>query len=989
MNGSSFPVPGVGQAPATRQRSTRRRASSSGSGLRRVARPRPISRRGVASVLAMVLLILFGSLGAAMAIVTQGNLRTASSHLRVIQAMGAAETGLAVARQRLEEAASRFVIERGHVDGRFGWKLWTGTLGVDDGRVLVLPPPSGHPESTEPEGIAEALANIHAADQNTIVVDGIDGPVIAPAPAGTDPTVYQMDGWVVTPAIALEDTSITGHASVAFQITYAPLVNGTDVRAIVTGFYFSADPLEHPLTRVVMQDFQMAKRVDYAILSPNRVMIGKNVVIEGDVGARYADVAQNFGYPLVVRPDFSGLDPDLDALLDEFYANLSEYDVDGDNRLRPEHPVESGGLPVIDPDNPVDTPFRDVTNDGYVDEMDIFINFYDANDDGRITLSPDLTAGTPAEGLDPEFVDDSGNPVDDQLARLIDSAHPDRNDNGVWGFVDVNNNGVWDPGSEPMNDVDEVKGVYPDHVLGYRDGFIDALDLYAKITGRVAFVVTEQDLAEAHPDYLDQIQGAIRFGDAPGPMVFTATDSDLPPISEDTFTGTQDAMIAAADGEPFDQQVADNLGISLGDLPTYEETGTDPDAPRYQRLDPDADEDGLPDNWQTAYFEKMPFNSPNFVDWYYRPVYENMTFHDVVIPEGTNALFVNCTFIGVTLIRTHGDNAHPLWTVYGSLAMDTGLGRPVLAQERIRYGDDPSEDQYPEMLPDTATPPEQMILMATEPLDKADVPADQVATIINYDDLPDPLIVDGRRITDTKTLSNNIRFHDCLIVGSLIATKPSEYTHPRNKVQFTGKTRFTSRHPDDPLDPALNPEPEDEQLIGLSSMMLPNYSVDVGSFNSPPEQDIRLHGAVIAGIIDIRGNMSIDGTLLLTFEPIFGQGPLQDHLGQALGNPALFNSTIGYFGPDDGDQESLDPASLPEIDGQRIVGWDLDGDGLADLGPDEPPTPEQLAAGATPVPFYGFGRTSIRYDPDLVLPDGLMLPVKVSALDETYVEGRP
>ena len=52
---------------------------------------RRLTRRGVVSVLAMMILVLFGSLSVAMAIASQGNLRTASTHLHVLRAMGASE----------------------------------------------------------------------------------------------------------------------------------------------------------------------------------------------------------------------------------------------------------------------------------------------------------------------------------------------------------------------------------------------------------------------------------------------------------------------------------------------------------------------------------------------------------------------------------------------------------------------------------------------------------------------------------------------------------------------------------------------------------------------------------------------------------------------------------------------------------------------------------------------------------------------------------
>jgi hypothetical protein len=186
--------------------------------------------------------------------------------------------------------------------------------------------------------------------------------------------------------------------------------------------------------------------------------------------------------------------------------------------------------------------------------------------------------------------------------------------------------------------------------------------------------------------------------------------------------------------------------------------------------------------------------------------------------------------------------------------------------------------------------------------------------------------------------------------------------------------------------------------IEKTSMMLPNYSVDIGSFNSPTDtytgsnapvgQNVNLSGTIVAGVLDARGNTTINGTLMLTYAPSAGEGPLRDLMGNPIGNPADFNSTLGYFGPEDGDAESLDPEELPVVNGQRIVGYDLDGDGIADLGPDSPPSEAEINNGATPVPFYGYGRIVLNWDPTRPMPDGIMLPLSVVPQPMSYREGR-
>lgn len=954
-----------------------------------------LSRRGVASVLAMMFLILFGSLVAAMAVSSTGNIRTANMHLHVMRAMSAAETGLALAEFRLKEATGRFVVAESDINAAMATALWAGDANAI-GTYEVLPPPSGHAENAQPAGIAQALVNIHAADSN-ILTGGeyIAEPAISGAPAGVDTGVYSEENWVYTPAIMLNGwDGENGNPPPSFQIRYAPLAGGEYVRVIVEGIVFDLQRNQQPIRRTITRDYRIIKRVDQAIIAHARIMIGKNVSVEGDLGARFDQVEFENGDPLIVRSDFYGLDPDLDHKLELFWEALALNDLDGDNRLRIGHPIEGQGIPAdddFDGDGTLDGAFVDATQDGYLDDMDIFIRHYDRDNDNRVTLSAALIDGTPAGDAmkTPEFVDPSGDPIDDDLALLIDGSRPDRNRNGIYGWADTNGDGRYDPVNEFPVDYDPVLDVFRDRELGWRDGYIDALDQYAKIAGGLRFRVNASDWENAQGPIGERLQGTIRPGADNAPLTFSSSDSDLPNISADSFADTENALMAAADGTAFWDQVSQQLGTSLAELATWELTDNPggSDAPYFSPVWADTNNDGRPDNHDWAYFEKSPYNSPSYSDLYWRPVFRNLVFRNVQIPMGLNALFEDCTFVGATYVRSHTTNTHPMWTEYGSNTIDAG-GRPTPKYPRYVYGDDPSETgaNAPDSLPDTAKPPAAYVLMTVpgnSPLDTGDVPMDEVASYgASYNLLPAPLIIGDDRVVDSKLYSNNIRFHDCLFVGSIVADTPQNYTQVRNKVQFTGATRFTTVHPDEPNNTYLNPDAGDMNDILSSSMMLPNYSVDIGSFNSPPEQDVRLQGAIIAGVLDARGNTEIVGTLLLTFSPIYGEFPLVDVFGNPIGNPAGFNASLGYFGPDDGDFESLNPYDLPIVDGVRIVGWDTNGDGLADVPYTEPAPP-----GGTPVPFNGFGKIRLRYDPNMRMPSGLMLPLKVVPVTGTYREG--
>lgn len=952
-------------------------------------------RRGVASVLAMMFLIMFGSLVAAMSIASTGNIRTAAMHLHVMRAQSAAETGLAIAEARIEEASNRFLISESDITPEMIEAAWTGDAGAL-GTHAVLPPRSGYSEGSPPSGIAEALVNHHNADVNILAGLGyIETAEIGAAPSGIDTGVYASSDWVYTPAVALagqeEDQPVPPPS---FQVRYAPLADRSGVRIIVDGIVFDYGRGGQPIRRTIMKDVRLAKSVNYAIISHARILVGKNVSIEGDVGARYDEVGFDQGDPVVTHSDFYGLDPVLDAKLDQLFATMAVYDVDQDNRLRTDHPIEGTNMPTdadYDGDGTLDGAYQDATGDGFVDEFDVFIRHYDKNGDGRVTLSAALIAGTPAELSTPEFVTSGGDPVDDDLALLLDTAKPDRNRNGVYGWDDADNDGRFDAGTETLLDYDPLVLSYPDQELGWRDGYIDAMDQYAKIAGTTIFKANASDWTSAQGDYRAKLVGPmVPTSENAPPLIFNADDNELPNIDAYSFVDTENDIIDAADGDPFWQQVADQLGTDTSTLEAWT-TAMNPGGagdPWFSAVWADANNDGRPDNYTEAYWERSPFNAPSFADIYYRPVFRNMVFRNVQIPRGLNGLFEDCTFVGATYVHSYTINTHPLWSEYGAMMIGPD-GYPTQKYDRYVYGDDGDEPDWdaPQVLPEAARPPEANVLMTLQtdtPLDKADVRESEQGTLVGvaYSDLPDPLVVGDERIVDTKALSNNVRFHDCLFVGSVVADTPTSYTQVRNKLQFTGATRFAQVHPDEPDNGYLNPDETDLDVLEKSSMMLPNYSVDLGSFNSPPEQDVRLKGAIIAGVLDARGNTEIEGSLLLTFDPEYGTAPLVDVFGAPLGNPAGFNASIGYFGEGEGDLESMNPEDLPLVGGVRIVGYDTDGDGLFDV-----PYTEAQPAGSTPVPFNGYGHIRIRYNEDLTLPSGLMLPLSTRQIAGSYQEG--
>lgn len=797
-------------------------------------------RRGVTSVLSMMFLVVFSSLAAAMAVVAQGNLRTADSAIKVSRAMSAAETGIIFASNRLKAESKRFVVTKGVVDADFAEKLWLGTYTGTDGEVTVLPP-TNYSTSTPPSGIIEAVRDAHLADLHSLVVEPGDSSL---------PAITTGTGTLRTRPIALADPT-TNPGEPYFRLKYELLENVPYVRVTSQG-------VDGDITRTLQLDFKLVKKIEFAVLSVNRIMIGKNVLVTGPLGSRFGlksgELDTPNGDPLVMRSDFYHLDPELDETLDTFFEQVVDYDVDGDARLRPGHPNESAGLEGI-------AELVDYDQDEYVDDFDLFLAFFDENSDRMVVYDSALAASAGYPSMSDEFTG-----IDPQLAHLIDTAMPDRDGDGV---VTVN----------------DVK-------LGYNDGILDGHDLYAKVRGRLAFAVSADAWNTANGEsYQNIVQGPVLPGIDVAPVTFEVSDDDMREITTDMFEDTQTWYATeSAAGQDFATQVA--TGVSNG--------GT------YTAVDP-----------ATTPWESVPYGAEGAYDFYQRPVYENMTFTNVRIPKGTNALFINCTFKGVTYLETEEDCGNYNWNYAGSI---NRIEDPV--DGTITY-----EPKFPGLTAD----------------------------------------LDGTPVPDTKYLSNNVRFHNCRILGSIAGDKPNEYTHWRNKVQFTGsETRFYIDANDDDLlsepsdvrteiiDALATISDDDKEELEKSSILMPGWSVDVGNFNNEDagaSSKLKLKGTIIAGVLDVRGTADVHGTLLMTFSPTKPGDTLPDEAAGPLaygGQPDAFNTTIGYFGPDDGDGEGLDPSDPA---------------------------------------FNGFGEITLRYNPDGKLPDGIPWPVGMEADPLTYFEG--
>lgn len=751
-------------------------------------------QHGVVAVLAMMFIVIFASLAAAMAIVSQGNVRTADTYQHVNKSLAAAETGMRFAQYRLGEIASDIQTTSGVIDVDMADIIWP-TL-----RDAI---------------ISEMGSELHSQESYTLTGEKL---VLGSVPVGGETSAPTFKVTIERHPIVGED-----YGNLYYQRDPYNVNDGTNA--------FTADGLavavDNPVdgrwlrlrsegddqgyTRAVQMEYRIDKKVRFAILSRNRVMIGRNVMIRGSIGSRYTLTSYDHGHPVQMRDNFTGLDVQLDAWLDAFENYLADYDGDGDNRVNLEDDAEAANL--------VDAATYDRNGDGYVDTYDFFLLKYDADADGVLTTA--------------EFTDTGGDLVDEQLWQLINEYKYPAGTKFRWDDQTAQIAGVGD-----WVDIADDMDVISD------------FDGYAKITGEVLLEATKTpwETGAADGDYQKFFEGPIHPDATKDPLTFGMDGAEMAAFTPSSFdTSTYKAMAVGN----FATQV------------TGAESSDGASTPQYTAPSP-------------ATIEETPFGSLHPYDYYMRPVYENYTFRDVMIPLGTNAVFKNCRFVGVTFIETATDNSDPNFNYAGMQEPDGSIKFTTISAS-----------------------------------------------------------VNGTDINDTKSVANNIRFHDCTFEGMIASDSPDAYTHVRNKVQVTGTANFK-------IENSAELSDAQKAFFKRSTLMLPQLSVDMGSFVDPNSDGewVRLDGTIVAGVFDIRGTATIDGSIITTYEPVPGEGALSQG-----GNPAEFNTTIGYFESTAGDGEGE-------------------------------------------IPDGGYGKIIIRYDPTRQLPDGINGPIELRGEVDTYYEGK-
>ncbi len=158
---------------------------------------------------------------------------------------------------------------------------------------------------------------------------------------------------------------------------------------------------------------------------------------------------------------------------------------------------------------------------------------------------------------------------------------------------------------------------------------------------------------------------------------------------------------------------------------------------------------------------------------------------------------------------------------------------------------------------------------------------------------------------------NNVRFENCTFNGVIVTDVPQSLKWMQNSLYFTGEATF-----------------ENTSSIQEATILAPHFNVNLGNTNPEQSENNVLTGAIIGGIVDVRGNAQIYGTIISMADTSQWSSGYVTNIGATL---------------DDGGSETTEVGDV----------------GVIDITPDK----------------------------NNLLPSGISSPIVIKALQNTYSEG--
>ena len=131
----------------------------------------------------------------------------------------------------------------------------------------------------------------------------------------------------------------------------------------------------------------------------------------------------------------------------------------------------------------------------------------------------------------------------------------------------------------------------------------------------------------------------------------------------------------------------------------------------------------------------------------------------------------------------------------------------------------------------------------------------------------------------TSSYYNNVRFEDCEFNGVIVTDTPSTVKWQYNALYFTGEATFNN-----------------QSDIQEATILAPHFNVDLGNTNPEQSDNNVITGAIVGGIVDVRGNAQIYGTIISMFDTTNYSSGFVTNIGATLEDGGSETTDLGDIG---------------------------------------------------------------------------------------------
>jgi hypothetical protein len=141
------------------------------------------------------------------------------------------------------------------------------------------------------------------------------------------------------------------------------------------------------------------------------------------------------------------------------------------------------------------------------------------------------------------------------------------------------------------------------------------------------------------------------------------------------------------------------------------------------------------------------------------------------------------------------------------------------------------------------------------------------------------LYIDSSKTSTSKSSTNNVRFENCTFNGPIVTNVPQSFNWVNNCLYFTGAETFNN-----------------QSALQDATILAPHFNVNLGNTNPQQNENNVLTGAIVGGIVDVRGNAQVYGTIISMADTSMYTSGYVTNIGATLNDGGSETTEVGDIG---------------------------------------------------------------------------------------------